>query len=272
MQAIREVYPYLIVRGAAAAIEFYRTVFGAEEIFRLPQPEDGRIGHAELKLGPITIMLADEFPELGIRSPLAFGGTGTTLHLHVDDVDTLAERALHAGATMVREPADYDHGERQCRVRDPFGHEWLLGHEIEKSSQKGTPPRREVKSTVGAGRPNLFPCLRFRDEHAAMDWLERAFGFERHAVYADDDGIILHVELKLGPGILMLGSAPEDQLGYSIYVYVEDLDAHYACAREAGAEITRPLADTSYGTREYGARDLDGHLWFFGTYHPGPGA
>jgi uncharacterized glyoxalase superfamily protein PhnB len=130
MTIINEVYPYLIVRGAVAAIEFYRTVFGAEETFRLHDSHGDRIGHAELKLGPVTIMLADEYPELGIQSPAAFGGTGLTLHLHVDDVDALAERAVRAGATVVRAPTDYDHGERQCRIRDPFGHEWLLGHQI----------------------------------------------------------------------------------------------------------------------------------------------
>ena len=108
MPDIREVYPYLIVRGAAAAIDFYREVFGAEEIFRLADPDKGRIGHAELRLGPMTIMLADEYPELGIRSPLAFGGTGTTLHLHVDDVDALAARAR---------PRRRDDGERAGRLR-----------------------------------------------------------------------------------------------------------------------------------------------------------
>lgn len=135
MPLIREVYPYLIARGAAAAIDFYRTVFGAEEIVRTPDPDGLRIGHAELRLGPVIIMLADEYPELGILSPLAFGGTGSTIHLHVDDVDALAERAVAAGATMVRPPTDYAHGERQCRIRDPFGHEWLLGHEIGRAAE-----------------------------------------------------------------------------------------------------------------------------------------
>jgi PhnB protein len=260
MPAIREVFPYLIVHDAAGAIEFYRQVFGAEERLRMPDPDKGRIGHAELTLGPATIMLADEYPELGIRSPTAFGGTGLRMHLHVDDVDALAADAVRSGATMVRAPADYDHGERQCRIRDPFGHEWLLGHELVPGSR--------VADGAGAARPNLFPALRFRDEHRAMDWLERAFGFARHAVYTDDHGNLLHAELKLGPGILMMGSGPEDTLGFSIYVYVQDLDAHFARARAAGAEIVRPLADTSYGSREYAARDLDGHVWYFGTYLP----
>lgn len=254
MCAIREVYPYLCIRGAPAAIEFYQKVFGAEEIFRMTDPGNGRIGHAELKLGPVTLMLADEHPELGIRSPLAFGGSGTTIHLHVDNVDALAKQAVQAGATMLREPADYSHGERQCRLRDPFGHEWLLGHQIEKVA------RPQVQ--------NIYPGIRFRDERAAIDWLGRAFGFERHAVYEGDDGTIVHAELRFGSGIIMLGSAPEDERGFSIYVYVEDLDTHYARARAAGAEIVRPLADTSYGSREYGARDFEGHVWFFGTYLP----
>lgn len=266
MSAIREVYPYLIARGAEAAIEFYRKVFGAEEIMRVPDPERGRIGHAELRVGPATIMLADEYPELGIRSPAAFGGTGSSIHLHVDDVDALAARAIQAGATMVREPTDYDHGERQCRVRDPFGHEWLLGQPIGQGPQeeRGALP----DDSSARGRSNVFPGLRYRDEHAAMAWLERAFGFSRHAVFTDDGGAVVHAELKLGAGIVMIGAAPECEEGINIYVHVEDVDRHYARAVSAGAEITRPLADTGYGSREYGARDLDGHYWYFGTYLP----
>lgn len=131
--AIHEVFPYLCVSDAAAAIDFYKRVFGAEEIFRLTEPT-GRIGHAELRLGPLTLMIADEFPELGFKGPLAYGGTGMTLHLHVDNADAMAQRAVEAGATMVREPKDEFYGERSCRLRDPFGHEWMLGHSIEEVS------------------------------------------------------------------------------------------------------------------------------------------
>ena len=141
---IRDVYPYLCVRDAAAAIAFYTRIFGAEELLRLTDPS-GRIGHAELKLGPLVIMLVDEHPEYGIRSPL-FGGTGTTLHLHVDDVDTLTARAREAGATVLREPEDFGHGERQSRLRDPFGHEWLLGHELEAISPEEIKRRFEEES------------------------------------------------------------------------------------------------------------------------------
>ncbi len=133
LPVIHEVYPFLHVRGGAAAIDFYKRVFGAQETLRLAYP-DGRIAHAEVKLGRVTLLLADEHPDYGVLSPLAFGGTGSSIHLHVDNVDRLARRAIEAGATMVMEPADQGHGERQCRIRDPFGHEWLLGHGIERVS------------------------------------------------------------------------------------------------------------------------------------------
>ena len=131
---IKEVFPYLRVKGTAAAIEFYSRAFGAEEQFRLAEP-GGRVGHAQLSLGGITLMLSDEYPEHGIVGPQSIGGAGSAIHLHVTNADAVAARAVEAGATMVREPADQFYGERSCTVRDPFGHEWLLGHEIEK----GTP-------------------------------------------------------------------------------------------------------------------------------------
>jgi PhnB protein len=127
---VHEVFPYLCVRGADAAIAFYTRVFGARETARLAT-EDGRVMHAELALGPVMVMLSDEHPEIGILSPLAFGGTGVTLHLHVDDVDAMARTAEEAGAVILMTPTDQEHGERQCRLRDPFGHQWLLGHPIE---------------------------------------------------------------------------------------------------------------------------------------------
>jgi uncharacterized glyoxalase superfamily protein PhnB len=121
---------------------------------------------------------------------------------------------------------------------------------------------------------SLFPALSYRDAPAAADWLERAFGFARHAVYEDGQGGIAHGELRFGNGIVMFGSKrPPDPANpwtttEGIYVAVDDVDAHYARAKAAGAEIVRPLADTDYGSREYSVRDLEGHLWSFGTYRP----
>lgn len=130
---IREAFPYLRVREAAAAIDFYQQAFGAVEQFRLSEPS-GRIGHAELKFGTMTIMLSDEYPEFGIKGPEASGETGCSVHLHVDDVDAMTETAVHAGATLIMEPKDQFYGERTSKVVDPFGHDWLLGSQIEEVS------------------------------------------------------------------------------------------------------------------------------------------
>lgn len=128
--AIHEVFAYLTVDGADQAIDFYIRAFGAREKFRLSEPS-GRIGHAELDFGGTTIMLADAFPEFGLRDPKAVGGTPVSIHLHVDDADALIGRAVAAGATLEREPTDAFYGERGGSVFDPFGHRWLIGHSIE---------------------------------------------------------------------------------------------------------------------------------------------
>jgi len=140
---IQELFPYLIVRDAPAAIEFYMRIFGAAEMMRLTEPS-GRIGHAQLKFGPAVLMLAEEYPERGAQSPLAFGGTGVRMHLHVDNVDTLSKKAVDAGATILSPPTDQFYGERTCLLRDPFGHEWLLGHSIESVSPEEMQRRYEA--------------------------------------------------------------------------------------------------------------------------------
>jgi PhnB protein len=130
--AIHELFAYLCVPDTQKAIAFYTQAFGAAELYRLTEPS-GRIGHAELQMGPSAIlMLSDPFPEFGITAPPPEGLSGMVIHLHVDNADEMAHQAVAAGATMVSEPADQFYGERSCRVRDPFGHTWLLGHSIEK--------------------------------------------------------------------------------------------------------------------------------------------
>lgn len=128
---IKEVFAQVRVDDGARAIEFYKLAFGATERFRLVEP-NGRLGHAELDFDGHIIMFSDEYPEYGIRGPRSIGGTSVTIHLHVDDCDALIDRAVRAGATLVRPPQDAFYGERSGTVRDPFGHEWNIGHEIEK--------------------------------------------------------------------------------------------------------------------------------------------
>ncbi len=130
---IHELFPYLRVRDAAAAIEFYVKAFGVREKYRLVEPT-GRIGHAELDFGGMTLMLSDEFPEYGLGAASGGGDTAISIHLHVDDADAMIRRAAECGATVEREPEDAFYGERGGTIRDPFGHRWVIGHEIEKVS------------------------------------------------------------------------------------------------------------------------------------------
>ena len=117
--------PYLCVNGAASAIDFYKQAFGAMETMRIADPS-GKIGHAEIKIGEAPIMLADEFPDMGFRSPQAFGGSPVTIHLYVADVDTLFSQAVAAGAKAVEPVEDKFYGDRAGKLEDPFGHVWYI--------------------------------------------------------------------------------------------------------------------------------------------------
>lgn len=130
--------------------------------------------------------------------------------------------------------------------------------------------------TTKPASPDIFPVLRYKDGRAAIDWLGKAFGFATHFAVDNPDGSVGHAELKFGSGMIMFGgvSKPDPKNPWStekggIYVAVDDVDGHYARAKAAGAQIVRDIADTSYGAREYSVRDLEGHLWSFGTYRPG---
>lgn len=123
------------------------------------------------------------------------------------------------------------------------------------------------------GLSTVIPALRYRDARAAIDFLVDAFGFDRNAVYEGEDGTIDHAQLTHGTGMVMLGSAREgdifaDQGPVSLYVVVDDCDAHHQVAAAAGAEVLMPPVDQDYGGRSYTARDPEGNLWSFGTYRP----
>lgn len=129
----RRVTPHLSVRNGAKAIEFYKRAFGATETMRLEEPS-GRLGHAELEIGGACFMLADEYPEVDSIGPETLGGTSVCLNVHVEDVDALAERAIAAGATLLRPIADQFYGERVALLKDPFGHKWTFASRIEEVS------------------------------------------------------------------------------------------------------------------------------------------
>jgi PhnB protein len=127
------VVPYLIVNGAARAFEFYAQAFGAVEVLRLTEP-GGRVGHGEIRIGESRVMLADEYPEHGILGPQARGGTTVSLNLSVADADAVTERAVAAGAKLLKAVADQFYGERSGQVEDPFGHVWHVSARTEDVS------------------------------------------------------------------------------------------------------------------------------------------
>lgn len=137
------VTPYLVIDGAAAAIEFYKNAFGATELFRMAQP-NGKVGHAEIKIGDSPIMLADENPKMGARGPKAIGGCPITIMLYVEDVDALYARAIAAGARPDRPIQNQFYGDRSGSVDDPFGYKWHIATHVEDV------PTEEVRRRAAA--------------------------------------------------------------------------------------------------------------------------
>jgi PhnB protein len=127
--------PYLSIKGAADAIDFYKRAFGATEVMRFAQP-DGRIGHAEVRIGDSRVMLADEFPEMDFRNPHAIGGSPVHLHMYVDNSDAVVNQAVSAGAKLVRPVQDQFYGDRSGSVADPYGHVWHVSTHKEDLSME----------------------------------------------------------------------------------------------------------------------------------------
>jgi len=123
-EGYHSVTPYLVMQGAAAALDFYKTAFGAIELFRMEH--EGKIGHAEIKIGDSPIMLADEQPAMGSVSPKTLGGTPVSLMIYVDDVDTIYKQAIDAGAVELKALQDQFYGDRSGTLKDPFGHVWTV--------------------------------------------------------------------------------------------------------------------------------------------------
>jgi PhnB protein len=132
-EGYHSVQPYLHIRGAAQAIEFYKQAFGATEIMRMPQP-DGRLGHAEIRIGNSIVMLADEHPERGIHGPAHYGGAPMPLMFYTEDCDATYQKAIAAGSKSLREPTDQFYGDRMAGIEDPFGFQWYIATHVKDVS------------------------------------------------------------------------------------------------------------------------------------------
>ena len=141
--------PHLVIKGASEAIEFYKRAFGATELLRMADPQ-GRIGHAELRIGDSVIMLADEHPEMSYRGPHTLGGSSVSILLYLEDVDAVFARALKAGAKSRRPVADQFYGDRMGTLEDPFGHVWSVATHVEDVSPEEL-ERRAAKAMQSQG-------------------------------------------------------------------------------------------------------------------------
>ena len=149
-EGYHSVTPYLIIKGATEAIDFYKKAFGATELFRMPAP-GGKIGHAEIKIGDSPIMLADESPEMGHKSPQTLGGSPISIMIYVADVDTVFKQAIAAGGKEQRPVKDQFYGDRSGSLEDPFGHVWHVATHTEDVSPEEMERRMKTHSAASGG-------------------------------------------------------------------------------------------------------------------------
>jgi PhnB protein len=149
-EGYRTVTPYLSLKGADEAIEWYKTALGAEEVVRMPGP-DGKLMHGEIKIGDSMVMLSEEFPQQGHKSPLSLGGSGVSIHLYVPDCDAAYKRAVDAGATSKMPPANMFWGDRFGSFTDPYGHQWSVATHVEEVEPAEMEKRMEAEMKKMAG-------------------------------------------------------------------------------------------------------------------------
>jgi PhnB protein len=147
--APQQLCPYLVVKGAREAIDFYVRAFGAAVDFTLVDPADGRIGHAELRFGATRLFLADEYPDFGAVGPARIGGSPVKMHLDVDDADTFTACAVREGATVLRALKLEFHGHRTALLADPFGYAWFVASRVEDVSPQEMQRRWQAMSAAG---------------------------------------------------------------------------------------------------------------------------
>lgn len=269
--------PYLCIANAAEGIDFYKKAFGAVEVMRVTQP-DGRVGHAEIRIGNSSIMLADEFPDYGFLGPRSMGGSPVKMHLQVEDVDARAKQAVAAGAQVVRPVQDQFYGERSGQFADPFGYTWILSQQKEILSEDEIKRRfeaftkQQVAATSSAARPipqgyrTITPYLIARNVPALIEFMSRSFdAVENFRAIGSAGGF--HAEVRVGNSAMMIGgggpgiSWSGKAMPTALHVYVPNVDDVYDRALKAGATAMHPPSDKPYGERGATVIDAEGNHW-----------
>ncbi|HMK29730.1 MAG TPA: VOC family protein [Terriglobales bacterium] len=240
------VTPYLVVRGAAPLLDFLKQAFGAQELLRVPRP-DGTIMHAEVRIGDSMLELADGNPQYPTQT--------VALHLYVEDVDAVYQRALQAGAVSSYVPTNQDYRDREAGVKDPSGNSWYI------ATHQGA-------RFLPEGLRSITPYLHPRGAAAVVEFLKQAFGAEEVARHQSPEGIIHHAKIRIGDSIVEMGEAHGEYQPQpaTLHMYVEDCDALYERALRAGATSLSAPADQSYGDRSAGVVDPSGNRWFIATH------
>jgi uncharacterized glyoxalase superfamily protein PhnB len=247
--------PYICVSPAVDALAFYAEAFGAQETLRVVAP-DGRIGHAEIKIGDVRMMLSDEYADIGVLGPRTLGGSGFALYLEVEDCDAVFARAVGAGATSLRDPADQDHGNRTATILDPFGHRWMLSAPVEtvslaeyqrRSAAVGwtaTGTLDEVSGSTDAVIEVGYYTFSVPDVARGVAFYGGLFGWAFEPTRDASDGA--HLYAHAGNTRLPAGITDDTSVeGPTLYYRVDDLDAMLERVVALGGEV---LERTDYAS------------------------
>ncbi len=248
-RGFRTVTPYLIAEDGPALMEFARQAFGAEETFRTVGSAGGL--HGEVRIGDSMLMIGGGIPGREFRA------TPNThaLHIYVEDVDAVYQKALAAGATVVDELIDQEYGERSASVKDPAGNYWYI------ATHKG-------ESYIPKGLNNVNVYMHPLRAEPVIGFLKRAFGAQEMAKYASPDGVVHHAEIRVGDSVVEMGEAhgKYQPMPTMFYLYVPDADATYRRALAAGATSIHEPADQPYGDRVGAVTDAFGNQWYMGAH------
>ena len=263
---------YMCFNNASAAMDFYKRAFGAEELMRLAEP-GGRIGHAELKIGEAVFMLSDEYPDYGTLSPQTIGGSPVKLHLSVENVDSFVERAVEAGASIVRPVEDQFYGDRSGQIRDPFGYTWIVAthlkdvpiEEMQSAVEEWARQQESKPAHIREGFHTVTPYLTVEQPAELLEFIKQSF-FATEIFRTTGSAGGMHAEARIGDSMLMIGGG----VGFgkhpsAIHLYVPDIDQAYARALKAGATSLMSPADQPYGERSAGIEDPTGNRWYIAT-------
>jgi len=244
----RMVTPYLVAEDAPALLDFAKQAFGAEEMMRAETPTGV---HGEVRIGDSMVMMGGGVKGKKFPSTLH----PNALHVYVEDVDAVCQKAVAAGATLIGEPRDQEYGERSAAVKDKAGNVWYI------ATHKG-------ESYVPKGLHNVNAYLHPLRADPLIAFLKRAFGAQELAKYASPDGVVLHAEIRVGNSVVEMGEAhgKYEPMPAMFYLYVPHVDATYRQAVAAGATSFQEPTDQPYGDRNAGVRDAFGNTWYIATH------